>query len=157
MSADNVHKVDTPANAHDEEVWAACRAQEAALKEHGGLDLLLLGVSSSGRLAFHEPDCNLPEGAHVAFVELDNRTRISAASDFFGVESVPTHAVTISTHRRRHHHLLFRVEACTTRLIRLCVCVCVSARGHFEGQGGGGAGLWRGQGRRGEEDCGGRH
>jgi len=96
LPPDNVHKVDTPANAHDEEVWAACRAQEAALKEHGGLDLLLLGVSSSGRLAFHEPDCNLPEGAHVAFVELDNRTRISAASDFFGVESVPTHAVTIT-------------------------------------------------------------
>jgi hypothetical protein len=97
VCTENVHKVETSANANDEEVLAACGKQEAALNECGGLDLLLLGVSSSGRLAFHEPDFSPPEGAQVAFVELDNRTRVSAASDFFGMESVPTHAVTIST------------------------------------------------------------
>jgi glucosamine-6-phosphate deaminase len=96
IAPENVHKVDAAADASDDDVWAACRAQQAALEKCGGLSLALLGVSSSGRIAFHEPDFSPPEGAQVAFVELDNRTRISAASDFFGVESVPTHAVTFT-------------------------------------------------------------
>lgn len=96
VNAENVLRVEVAPDAKDEEVWTACRGQEAAIEARGGLGLVLLGVSSSGRLAFHEPDFAPPEGAQVAFVELDKSTRISAASDFFGVESVPTHGITVS-------------------------------------------------------------
>lgn len=70
-----------------------CENYEAAIREAGGMDFLLLGIGRSGHIGFNEPGSPREAGTHLVF--LDSITRADAASDFFGEENVPLEAITM--------------------------------------------------------------
>ena len=74
-------------------VEAHCREYEAKIDAAGGLDVVVLGVGGNGHIGFNEPYC--ARGSRTRLATLDPSTRISAASDFFGQENVPTQAITM--------------------------------------------------------------
>ncbi|QDS95384.1 Glucosamine-6-phosphate deaminase 1 [Roseimaritima multifibrata] len=75
------------------ELEAACRRHEEALVAVGGLDFAICGIGRNGHLAFNEPFS--VRNSRTRLCTLDPVTRRAAASDFFGLEYVPTHAVTM--------------------------------------------------------------
>lgn len=76
-----------------ENVEEHCRQYEEKIRAAGGLDLVLLGVGSNGHIGFNEP-FSQPDG-RTRLCMLDPITRRSAASDFFGEDNVPSHAITM--------------------------------------------------------------
>ena len=72
---------------------AECKAYDALIAEHGGIDLQLLGIGLDGHIGFNEPDKYFEKATHV--VELDPST-IEANARFFASEAdVPRKAVTM--------------------------------------------------------------
>ncbi|WP_054683716.1 glucosamine-6-phosphate deaminase [Rhodothermus marinus] len=88
---ENIHipRGDIPPEA----VEAHCQAYEEEIRKAGGLDLVLLGIGRSGHIGFNEPGSG-PE-TRTRLVVLDEITRKDAASDFFGEENVPRHAISM--------------------------------------------------------------
>lgn len=89
-----------PANAHIpdgtiEKADAAsfCQQYEQRIIDAGGIDLQLLGLSRTGHIGCNEPGSDLQ--SRTRMITLDAVTRIDAASDFFGAENVPRHAITM--------------------------------------------------------------
>jgi len=76
-----------------EQVDQYCRDYEAAIKSHGGIDLLVLGIGRSGHIGFNEPGSS--KDSRTRLVTLDYVTKRDAASSFFGEENVPHQAVTM--------------------------------------------------------------
>jgi glucosamine-6-phosphate deaminase len=76
-----------------EQVGEYCPAYESAIRDHGGIDLQLLGIGRTGHIGFNEPGSDVSSGTRL--ITLDSVTRIDAASDFFGVENVPRRAITM--------------------------------------------------------------
>ncbi len=76
-----------------EEVDAYCVTYELAIEKAGGIDLMLLGIGRSGHIGFNEPGSGME--TRTRLVVLDEITRRDAASDFFGEENVPRHAITM--------------------------------------------------------------
>jgi len=70
-----------------------CRDYEAAIKSHGGIDLIVLGIGRSGHIGFNEPGS--AKESRTRLVTLDYVTRRDAASTFFGEENVPHQAITM--------------------------------------------------------------
>ena len=70
-----------------------CAAYELAIREAGGIDLLLLGIGRNGHVAFNEPGA--PREGRTREVELHPWTREDAAAAFGGIASVPARAVTM--------------------------------------------------------------
>lgn len=71
-----------------EEVHAECQRYEEALRAAGGMDILL-----TSNMAMNEPGS--PYNSTTRVITLNYSTRLSAASDFFGVEYVPAQAITM--------------------------------------------------------------
>ena len=89
-----------PANVHvpdgtipKAEVHAFCQEYEQRIAAAGGIDLQILGVSKTGHIACNEPGSE--RDSRTRMITLDKVTRIDAASDFFGAENVPRHAITM--------------------------------------------------------------
>lgn len=76
-----------------EEVGHYCAKYEQKIEELGGLDLQLLGIGRTGHVGFNEPGSSVHSKTRM--INLDNITRIDAASDFFGEEHVPRKAITM--------------------------------------------------------------
>ncbi|MDG1573267.1 glucosamine-6-phosphate deaminase [Robiginitalea sp. M366] len=76
-----------------EDVRDFCKNYEAKILEEGGLDIQLLGIGRTGHIGFNEPGSSLSSVTRM--VRLDRVTRLDAASDFFGLENVPTKALTM--------------------------------------------------------------
>jgi glucosamine-6-phosphate deaminase len=91
IPAENIHIPD--GTVPPEGVEEYCRQYEAAIKEAGGLDILLLGIWRNGHIGFNEP-FSVPQ-SRTRLVMLDPVTRKSAASDFFHEDYVPTQAITM--------------------------------------------------------------
>ncbi len=70
-----------------------CRRYEEQIAEAGGIDIQLLGVGRTGHVGFNEPGSN--RNSRARLITLDKITRCDAASDFFGEEHVPRHALTL--------------------------------------------------------------
>lgn len=70
-----------------------CAAYEQAIRDTGGMDLVLLGIGRSGHIGFNEPGSR-PD-TRTRLVILDEITRKDAASDFYGAENVPRQGLTI--------------------------------------------------------------
>jgi len=70
-----------------------CDAYERAIEKAGGIDVQLLGIGRTGHIGFNEPGSN--RDSLTRLVTLDPVTRRDAASDFFGEENVPQHAITM--------------------------------------------------------------
>jgi glucosamine-6-phosphate deaminase len=75
------------------QVKTHCRDYEAKIDAVGGIDVVVLGVGRNGHIAFNEPYC--ARSSRTRLVTLDSSTRTAAASNFFGKENVPTHAITM--------------------------------------------------------------
>lgn len=73
---------------------AECARYEEAIRQAGGIDLLLLGIGANGHIAFNEPADALHVRTHVA--RLSKQTRIANAA-FFGEDpmKVPLEALTM--------------------------------------------------------------
>src|SRR5688572_9835901 len=76
-----------------DEVTAFCEGYERKIKEHGGIDIQLLGVGRTGHIGFNEPGS--PRDSRTRMITLDKVTRMDAASDFFGERNVPKKAITM--------------------------------------------------------------
>ncbi len=76
-----------------DEVPRYCAAYEEAIREAGGIDLQLLGIGRTGHIGFNEPGSG--KDSRTRLIWLDKLTRLDAASDFFGIEHVPTRAITM--------------------------------------------------------------
>ena len=70
-----------------------CREYEDLISRAGGLDVVLLGIGGNGHIGFNEPFSS-PQ-SRTRLCTLDPPTRRAAASDFFGIENVPTQAITM--------------------------------------------------------------
>lgn len=75
------------------ELHAFCEAYERNILEYGGLDIQILGIGRTGHIGFNEPGSSLKSKTRL--VRLDRVTKLDAASDFFGLENVPTRAITM--------------------------------------------------------------
>lgn len=75
------------------EIGEWCREYEDAIRDVGGLDLILLGIGRTGHIGFNEPGSG--PTTRTRSITLDEITRKDAASDFFGDENVPREAITM--------------------------------------------------------------
>jgi len=89
-----------PANIHipdgtleEDEVHAYCLGYEEAIAAAGGIDLQILGIGRTGHIGFNEPGSS--RDSITRLIALDYLTRLDASSDFFGLENVPTRAITM--------------------------------------------------------------
>lgn len=76
-----------------EDVREFCEAYERKITDAGGIDIQVLGIGRTGHIGFNEPGSTL--GSKTRLVRLDRVTLLDAASDFFGLENVPTRAITM--------------------------------------------------------------
>lgn len=86
----NVHILDGNAASLTDE----CRAYEAKIKAHGGIELFLGGVGIDGHIAFNEPGSSLASRTRVKSLAYET---IIANARFFGgdLDSVPRTALTV--------------------------------------------------------------
>ncbi len=88
---ENVHFPDGTIPIGD--VAQFCRGYEAKIREHGCIDLMLLGTGTEGQLGFNEPGSFL--NSHTRLVALGNSTRKASAQLFYGIQNTPTKAITM--------------------------------------------------------------
>lgn len=75
-----------------EDLPAACRSYEEAIRAAGGVDLQILGVGTDGHLGFNEPGSSLASRTRIK--SLTEQTRRDNARFFAGSAEVPHHVVT---------------------------------------------------------------
>lgn len=80
-----------PGNTDDHE--KACLQFEETMKNHGNVDLQVLGLGLNGHIGFNEPGTAFDTRTHV--IELDESTREANARFFDSIDDVPTHAITM--------------------------------------------------------------
>ena len=66
---------------------------DAAIREAGGLDLVLLGIGERGHVAFCEPGADFGSGTFT--MKLADVTRRNASEEFGSLDDTPTHGVTM--------------------------------------------------------------
>ena len=70
-----------------------CNKYENKIKKLGGIDFQLLGIGRTGHIGFNEPGSNYSSLTRI--VHLDYITRNDARKAFYGIENVPTKAITM--------------------------------------------------------------
>ena len=70
-----------------------CKAYEKKINDFGGLDFQLLGIGRTGHVGFNEPGSNI--NSQTRLVTLDHLTRYDAAGAFYGIDNVPTKAISM--------------------------------------------------------------
>lgn len=91
IPAENIYCLD--GNISNQEVNLHCRRFDEAIDQAGGFDLVLLGIGINGHIGFNEPFS--ARRSHTRLCALDPITRRGVASDFFGENNVPMHALTV--------------------------------------------------------------
>ncbi len=76
-----------------EKVRSYCKMYEKKIADLGGLDFQLLGIGRTGHMGFNEPGSNI--NSQTRMVILDHLTRYDAAGAFYGIDHVPTKAITM--------------------------------------------------------------
>ncbi len=87
----NIHIPDGTLDKED--VAGFCKEYEKKITSAGGIDIQILGIGRTGHIGFNEPGSSLKSITRI--VRLDRVTRLDAASDFFGLENVPSKAITM--------------------------------------------------------------
>lgn len=82
---ENIHCLES---SKMDDVAAYCNWYEEQIKLSGGIDILITSGMGS-----NEPGS--PYNSRTRLITMNHTTRVSAASDFFGVEYVPYHAITM--------------------------------------------------------------
>ncbi len=85
IPAENIHCLES---RKMEDVAAYCKDYEDKIRSLGGIDILITGGMGS-----NEPGS--PYNSRTRLITMNHTTRVAAASDFFGVEYVPYHAITM--------------------------------------------------------------
>lgn len=85
IPAENIHCLESEAK---ENITEYCEQYEAKIASYGGLDIVITGGIGS-----NEPGS--PYNSTTRQITLNYTSRVAAASDFFGVEYVPYHAITM--------------------------------------------------------------
>lgn len=90
IQPENVHIL----NGNVPDLVGECKAYEAAIKEHGGIELFLGGIGEDGHIAFNEPGSSLASRTRIKTLAYDT---IVANSRFFGgdLNKVPRMALTV--------------------------------------------------------------
>lgn len=70
-----------------------CKQYEQNIKDAGGFDILLLGIGTIGQLAYNESGTY--HNTKTRLVALGNDTKKNLAVDFYGIDNVPTRAITM--------------------------------------------------------------
>lgn len=76
-----------------ENPFKQAQAYEEKIKAQGGIDFQILGIGRDGHIGFNEPGSS--QRTRTRRVILANETREDAAPAFGGLQSVPTHAMTM--------------------------------------------------------------
>lgn len=76
-----------------EDIEKECLLYDKKIRDHGGIDLQLLGMGTNGHIAFNEPGTSFSTRTHV--VTLKENTIKDNSRFFDTVEEVPTQAVTL--------------------------------------------------------------
>ena len=87
----NIHIPD--GNIKKERINEYCAEYEKKIAKQGGIDFQLLGIGRTGHIGFNEPGSNYDSLTRL--VHLDYLTRNDARKAFFGIENVPTTAITM--------------------------------------------------------------
>ncbi|MBQ3382370.1 MAG: glucosamine-6-phosphate deaminase [Bacteroidales bacterium] len=82
---ENVHYIDS-GKRNDMEAY--CQSFEKEIEKAGGIDIVI-----TGNMAMNEPGS--PYNSRTRKINLNYTTRVSAASEFFGVDDVPYYAITM--------------------------------------------------------------
>lgn len=91
VEVDNIHCIDGSLPA--ERVSNYCRDYEALIKSCGGIDLLLLGLGQDGQVGLNE--AGTYQTTRTRVVALTNASRKLVTNSFYGIENVPTRAITM--------------------------------------------------------------
>ncbi len=91
IPAEQVHTLDGTVPA--ERVSEYCKEYEAKIVAAGGIDILLLGMGDQGQVALNE--AGTYQNTRTRIVALSNASRKLVASSFYGIENVPTRALTV--------------------------------------------------------------
>ena len=70
-----------------------CMNFEKKIKDHGGIDLQLLGIGRTGHIGFNEPGAL--RSSITRLTNIDFLTKFDAAEEFQGIENVPLKAITM--------------------------------------------------------------
>jgi glucosamine-6-phosphate deaminase len=76
-----------------EQIPAYCEAYDKKIEAAGGLDIQILGIGGTGHIGFNEPGSLI--NSRTRLIALDHSTRAAASGDFYGLENVPTKAITM--------------------------------------------------------------
>src|SRR6185436_1680356 len=74
-------------------IAAFCQGYEKKIADAGGIDIQILGIGRTGHIGFNEPGSS--DRSATRMITLDQVTILDAASDIFGEENVPRHALTM--------------------------------------------------------------
>lgn len=91
IKKENIHIPD--GTIKKEDINDYCEEYEKRILKEGGLDFQLLGIGRTGHIGFNEPGSNYD--SFTRLVHLDYLTRNDARKSFFGIENVPTKAITM--------------------------------------------------------------
>jgi glucosamine-6-phosphate deaminase len=80
-------------NLPQAEVDQHCLDYEEKIDSVGGLDIQILGIGRTGHIGFNEPGSHYSSLTRI--VHLDYITRNDARKGFYGIENVPTKAITM--------------------------------------------------------------
>ena len=75
-----------------DQIENVCAEYERAIGDDGGFDIVVCGIGRNGHVVFNEPFSI--RNSRTRMCTLDPVTRRAAASDFFGEDYVPSHAIT---------------------------------------------------------------
>lgn len=79
-------------NAMANDIQKECADMDAFIKEHGGIDLIIVGVGRNGHIGFNEPGISFDEYSHV--VDLDETTQ-TVGQKYFREETKLTKGITL--------------------------------------------------------------
>lgn len=91
IAEENLHYIDGLIAA--ENISTYCKEYETLIKAKGGIDLILLGVGMNGQIGLNEAGAYANTRTRV--VSLSNASRKVVSSSFYGIENVPTRAITM--------------------------------------------------------------
>ena len=69
-----------------------CTEMDNFIKEHGRIDLIIVGVGRNGHIGFNEPDASFEQYSHV--IELHETTQ-TVGQKYFREETVLNHGITL--------------------------------------------------------------
>jgi glucosamine-6-phosphate deaminase len=77
----------------EKEIKKFCSSYEKKIDKNGGIDIQLLGIGRTGHIGFNEPGSHF--NSITRLITLDHTTRFDASKSFYGIENVPSKALTM--------------------------------------------------------------